>query len=162
MLTPLDTATGPVDVIVTNKGVSTTAFSVEMKAVAPTFLLYNPQGYVIATHANYSYLGPTTLFPGASTPAKVGETVVTYAVGFGLPTATLVNGSSTQSGLLPEAPVCTVNRLNAPASVALIAPGLYQLNITVPSGAKNGDNALDCSYRGASTFAGGLLSVAVP
>lgn len=162
VLTPLDDTVGPVQVVVTSGSVSTPAFTAQMKAVVPTFLLFSPAGSIIATHANFSLLGPANLFPGASTPAKIGETFLSYAVGYGLPTTALTNGSASQSGLLQEVPVCKVN--NAPAAVAgaLIAPGLYQLNITIPSGAKNGDNAIGCTYRGAASPAGATIAVSVP
>ncbi|MEI9811598.1 MAG: Ig-like domain-containing protein [Acidobacteriota bacterium] len=123
VLTPLDETVGPVQVVVTSGSGVTPAYTATKKAIVPTFLLFNPQGYVIATHANYSLLGPTTLFPGASTPATVNETIVTYAIGFGLPTAALTNGSSIQSGVFIETPVCTINSAAAATTMALISPG---------------------------------------
>jgi uncharacterized protein (TIGR03437 family) len=41
----------------------------------------------------------------------------------------------------------------------VISPGLYQLNLTVPASAANGDNSIGCAYSGFSTPAGGLLAV---
>jgi uncharacterized protein (TIGR03437 family) len=158
VLTGLDTTTGPVSVVVTSGSTSTPPFTINVKAVAPTFLLFNPQGYVVATHANYTLLGPASLYPGSTTPAAPGETVIVYAVGFGLPTAKLTEGSSSQSGALATVPVCTVGGSPAPAAIALIASGLYQLNLTVPQGAK-GDSALICTYAGATTQSGALLGV---
>jgi uncharacterized protein (TIGR03437 family) len=86
--------------------------------------------------------------------------VVLYTVGFGLPSTTLVNGSSTQSGSLPVLPVCTVGGTPASLSFAgLISPGLYQLNLTVPASAANGDNLIACIYNGFSTPVGDLITV---
>jgi len=158
VLTGLDATTGPVSVVVTSGSSSSAPFTVNVKAVAPTFLFFTPQGYVVATHANYSLLGPASLYPGATTPAAPGETAIVYAVGFGAPTTKLTEGSSTQSGTLATLPVCTVGGFPAPAVIALIAPGLYQLNITVPQSSK-GDSALSCSYAGSSTQSGALLGV---
>jgi len=160
ILTPLDNTTGPVQVVVTSGGVSSPAFSVNMQAVAPSFLLFSAAGYIAATHANNIPVGATNLYPGLSTPAQAGETIVLYAVGFGLPTTALVNGSATQSGPLPVLPVCQVG--GAPASLAfagLTSPGLYQLNLTIPAAAVNGDNAVSCTYSGVATPAGDLITV---
>jgi uncharacterized protein (TIGR03437 family) len=159
-LTPLDSTTGPVQVVVTNGTTPTTPFTATMQTVVPSFLLFSPLGYVAATHLNFSLIGPPTLFPGASTPAAPGEIVVVYGVGFGLPSATVTSGSSTQTGSLPSLPSCSIG--GAPATVGfagVISPGLYQLNITVPTTAQAADDAISCAYSGATTPAGDLLTV---
>ncbi len=160
-LTGLDTLSGPAQVVVFNNGVPSAAFTATAKPLAPSLLLFNAQGYVAATHLNFSLLGPTTLFPGSSTPATAGEQVVLYAVGFGPTTTALTEGSSSQSGsLATPLPVCKLGANNAPVSFAgLIGPGLYQLNMTVPNPQPSGDNTLTCTYNGASTQAGALLTV---
>ena len=160
ILTPLDNTTGPVQVVVTSGGVSSPAYSVNMQPIAPSFLLFSTAGYIAATHANNIPVGATNLYPGLSTPAQPGETIVLYAVGFGLPTTALVNGLATQSGTLPVLPVCLVGGAPAPLAFAgLISPGLYQLNLTIPATAANGDNAVSCTYTGATTPAGDLITV---
>ena len=147
ILTALDNTIGPVPVVVTNAGVSSPPFTADMEAVAPSFLLFSTAGYIAATHANGTLLGPTTLYPGYSTPAKPGETVALYAVGFGLPSTPLVNGSAIQSGPLPVLPVCQVGGAAAPLTFAgVVSPGLYLLNLTIPNTAANGDNAVSCTY----------------
>ena len=159
VLTPLDDAIGPVQVVVTSGNTVSTSFTANMKAVVPTFLLFNASGPVVATHADYSLLGAATLYPGATTPAKPGEGVIIYAIGFGLPVNPLTNGSSSQSGSLPSTPVCRVGGQPAGAISTLIAPGLYQLNLTVPASAKSGDNPISCTYSGATTQSGAFISV---
>ncbi len=161
VLTPLDATTGPVSVIVTNGTARSSAFSANLGSVAPAFLLFNAQGYVAATHANGGILGPVSLYPGVSTPATPGEQVVLYAVGFGLPANSLVDGSSSQSGPLPTLPVCQVGGQTASLSFAgLTSPGLYQLNITLPANAANVDNPISCTYSGSTTPAGAVIAVA--
>lgn len=160
VLAPLDTALGSVPVVVTSGFVSTPPFPVNVKNVAPSLLLFSPMGYVVATHADYSLLGPATLYPGFSTPAKPNETIVLYAVGFGLPTAPLVNGLSIQSGALPAVPICQIGGQNAVVGFAgLISPGLYQLNLTVPATAASGDNPIACSYDSVATAAVDLITI---
>jgi uncharacterized protein (TIGR03437 family) len=150
-LTPLDSTLGSVQVVVSNGTSSSAPMTLSMTPVVPTFLLFK-QGYVTATHANYSLLGPTTLYPGYSTPAQIGETVVLWTIGFGLPSNTLTAGSSTQSGSLPSLPRCQIAGANAPVSFAgVVSPGLYQLNVQIPSAATNGDNPISCSFDGVST-----------
>jgi uncharacterized protein (TIGR03437 family) len=160
ILTPLDATIGSVPVVVAGGAVSSPAFTANLQPVAPSFLLFGTAGYVAATHANYTLVGPTSLYPGFSTPAAAGETIVLYAVGFGLPATPLINGSASQSGSLPVLPVCQVG--GAPAHVAfagLAGPGLYQLNVAIPPTAANGDNAVGCTYDGSTTPAGDLIAV---
>ena len=140
--------------VLTSGSVSYPAIYVNMQPVAPSLLLFSTKGYVVATHLDYSLLGPAGLYP-TLTPAKPGEQVVLYAVGFGLPATALVNGSAIQSAPLPLLPSCQVGGTAAGVVAAgLITPGLYQLNVNIPSTAANGDNAISCSYGGLSTPAG--------
>lgn len=159
VLTPLDNTTGAVQVVVTNGAVSTLPFSVTMQATAPTILLFNATGPIVATHANYALAGSGALYPGYSTPAAPGETLLVYGVGWGLPATALVNGSATQAGSLPYVPSCQVGGANASASIALIGPGLYQINLTLPATALSGNNAVSCTYNGVSTPAGTFITI---
>lgn len=159
VLTPLDGASGLVPVVVTNNGVSSLPFSINLNGISPALLEFGAGPYVAATHAGGSLLGPASLFPGLSTPAKVGEQVVVYGVGFGLPGAAIVNGSSVQVGSLPTPPACQIGGNAAPLSFAgLISPGLYQFNMTVPAAA-SGDNPISCLYNGVPTPVGALITV---
>jgi len=176
VLTPLDNKTGLVRVVVSNNGVDSTPFIVPMNTAEPSFLIFNTQGYVAAVHPDGSLIGPTSLYPGFSTPAKAGETILAFAVGFGLPTTPLVQGSSTQIGPLPTSPnpqnpqgptspQCFLGTIQAKiAAATLILPGLYQFNLVVPQNAPSGDNLIVCSYNGLGGFvaftpAGNLLTV---
>jgi len=125
ILTPLDTTVGQVLVVVTNGSVSSTPFIVTMQPASPSFLQWSLKGHPVVTHAaDNSLLGPTSLFPGFTTPARKLETIIIYGDGFGLPTAALVEGSSTQSGVLPNPqPVCTFGTTPVSATVVLVSPG---------------------------------------
>jgi uncharacterized protein (TIGR03437 family) len=158
VLTPLDSFTGPAQIVVTSGATSSSPVTATMQAISPAFLLFSTKGYVVASHADYSLLGPTSLFPG-STPAKAPETVAVYGVGFGLPATAVVNGSSTQSGVLSNPVTCTLGGVPVAVPFAgLISPGLYQLNIAIPATAPSGDNSIVCTYSGISTLAG-LIAV---
>jgi len=160
VLSPLDNTLGAVPVVVSNNGVPTTAFTATMHALVPA--LFNFDGsHVVATHLNYTLVGPTSLYPGASTPAAPGETIVVYGSGFGIPPgAAIAAGSSTQSGTYSSLPTCTINGVNAPVGFAgLVDPGLVQLNVTIPSTAANGDNPIACTINGLTTPAGNVVTV---
>ena len=160
VLSPLDDAPlGYVQLVVTSSTGTSSAFEEDFLAVSPTFLRFGASRYVAATHADYSIIGPSTLYPGLSTPAKRGEVVVLWAVGFGLPAGTLTSGASSQSGVMPEAPKCTVGGNPANVLINLVSPGLYQLNVTVPPEAPSGDNPLTCIYRSTATPDGTLLAI---
>ena len=161
VLAPLDATLGKVDIVVTSGGRSSAPFSVSKQAVAPSFPLIGGH-YVVATHVDYSLIGPASQSaPGYPfTPAKPGETIVLYAFGFSLPTTTLVNGSSAQSGPLPSLPVIQIGGLPAAVAYAgVIGPGLYQLNVVVPAGSSDGDLPVTCSYGGAAAPAGAVITV---
>jgi uncharacterized protein (TIGR03437 family) len=159
VLTPLDNTVGQVQIVVTNGSTSTAPFAATLAAVVPTFLLFNPLGPIVATHTNYNLLGSGALYPGYSTPAKPGETVVLYAVGFGLPTTAIANGSAIQSGSLPSVPSCQIAGAQASVIAALVSAGLYQLNLTIPASVQSGDRAVVCTYQDETTQAGAFITV---
>jgi len=162
VLTPLDNATGPVQIVVTNGTASSPAFTATMGVAAPSFIPINGGNYVFAEHLNGSLMGPPSLSaPGYTfTSAQPGEQVVLYGFGFGLPTTPLTAGSAVQTGTLPSMPAIQIG--GSPATVVfagIISPGLYQFNVNVPATAAGGDNSLRASYGGASTPAGTVLPV---
>lgn len=159
VLTPLDSTQGSVQVQVNNGVYNSVPFTVNMRGVVPSFLLAAPSKYVVAVHLDSSRVGPTSLYPGLSTPAKPGETIPIFGVGFGLPTTPLVDGYAFQSGVLSVLPVITIGGIPANVTANLISPGLYQFNVTIPSNAPDGDLLIACTYAGASTQAGALVTV---
>ncbi|SPE36107.1 hypothetical protein SBA3_2350030 [Candidatus Sulfopaludibacter sp. SbA3] len=140
---------GAVQVVVSDSGVLTPPFSVNLRSAAPALPLVGTTNYILATHADYSLVGPVAIsapgYPFA--PAKSGETIAVYAFGLGLPTTPLTGGASTQSGVLPATPKVLVGGVPADVTFAgLISPGLYQLNVVVPDGLASGDNAFIITY----------------
>lgn len=160
ILTPPDAMQGSVQVQVTNDGATSAAYTVTAQSVAPSFFVFNGGPYVAATHVNGSYLGPTSLYPGLTTPAARGETVVLYANGFGSTSMPVVSGSPGQSGTLSTLPVIKIGGIAAAVQFAgLVAPGEFQFNVVVPPGAASGDNALTATYNGASTQGNVLITI---
>jgi uncharacterized protein (TIGR03437 family) len=160
ILTPPDLAAGTVQVqVATNSGTSS-SFAVQAKAESPSFFIFGGGPYVAATHSNGGLIGPASLYPGQTTPAQAGETIVLYANGFGPTSTPVVRGSETQSGSLNPAPVISIGGTPAMVQFAgLISPGLFQFNVVVPASTPAGDNALTATYGGLSTQSGVLVTV---
>lgn len=161
VLTPVDTATGPVEVQLTNsQGGAMASATAQTQPFAPGFFQFGAGPYVAATHANGSYIGPTTLYPGLTTPAKPNEVIVLYANGFGQTAPAIVNGSETATGSLTVNPTITIGGANATIQFkGLVAPGEYQFNIVVPGNLPNGDAPVVASFDGYSTQTGALITI---
>lgn len=161
VLTPPDlTPLGAVQVIVTVKGVASAAFASQAQPISPSFFVFNGGPYVTAVHANKMIIGPPSLYPGLSTPAKPGETIVLYANGFGQISPPVVRGSASQTGSLPTFPLVNIGGGAATVQFAgLASPGLYQFNVIVPGSAQDGDNPIVATFNGVATQSGTLLTI---
>jgi uncharacterized protein (TIGR03437 family) len=145
---------------VTNNGTQAGAFNAQSQPVSPSFFVFNGGPYVAATHASGSLLGPSTLYPGSTSPAKPGETVVIYANGFGPTSTPVVGGSEFQSGSLSPLPVIHIAGVAANVQFAgLRSPGLFQFNVTIPTGVTDGDQPITAAYQGQSTQANTLITI---
>lgn len=150
ILTPPNPTQGTVMVQVTRNASSSTAFPVQAQALSPSFFVFNGGPYVAATHSNGSLIGPASLYPGSSTPAKPSEVVEIYANGFGTTSTPVVAGAIAQSGTLSPLPVVTVGGIAATVQFAgLVGPGEFQFNVVIPPNAPSGDNAIVATYGGA-------------
>jgi uncharacterized protein (TIGR03437 family) len=159
ILTPPDAMSGPVQVQVSNNGNGTT-YTAQAQLTSPSFFVFNGGPYAAATHLDGSYLGPTTLYPKLTTPAKPGEIIVLYANGFGATSVPVVRGSVAQSGALSPLPAIQIGGLAASVQFAgLISPGLYQFNVLVPATLADGDQPISATYNGSATQAGTLIAI---
>jgi uncharacterized protein (TIGR03437 family) len=160
ILTPPDAMSGPVQVVATNNGAAGAPFTAQAQSISPSFFVFNGGPYVAATHLNGTYLGPTSLYAGLTTPAKPGETIVLYANGFGSTSAPVVSGSITQSGNLSPLPAINIGGIAATVQFAGLVPvGQYQFNVVVPSSLANGDQSITAAYSGQTTQAGTLITI---
>jgi uncharacterized protein (TIGR03437 family) len=147
ILTPPDAITGTATVQVLRNSLSSNAFSVQAQPLSPSFFVFGGGPYVAATHADGTLLGPTSLIPGSTTPAKPGDTVTLYANGFGPTSDPIVSGSVSQSGTLSPLPVITIGGVPAKVTFAgLTFPGEFQFNVVIPTNVPSGDNTLAASY----------------
>ena len=161
VLTPVDlTPLGSVQVVVTVNGVASSAFASQAQPISPSFFLLSGGPYVTAIHLDGSLLGPTSLYPGQTTPAKPGEVIELYANGFGATSPPVVNGLASQMGTLPTLPQVKIGGTSAAVQLAgLVQPGLYQFNVVVPASASVGDSAITASFNGVNTQPGALLTI---
>jgi uncharacterized protein (TIGR03437 family) len=160
VLTPLDATTGPVQVLLTNNFAVSAPASAALQTVAPGFFQFRGGPYVAAVHLDGTFVGPATLYPGMSSPARANETIVLFANGFGQTSPPVVNGSASQTGTLPAMPVIRMGSFTATVQFAgVVAPGEYQFNVTVPAGLPVGDVVLSATYQGATTQSGVLITV---
>lgn len=145
VLTPDDTAAGPVQIVVTTPNGAADPVTAQLAAVSPEFFLFDGK-YLAATHADSAYIGKAGLFataPSLTTPAKPGEVVIFYGTGFGPTNPAMPAGSlvSKIAGLV-TAPQITIGGIQANVSFAGLIPGfagLYQFNVEIPSALGDGD-----------------------
>jgi uncharacterized protein (TIGR03437 family) len=166
ILTPLDSATGSVSVQLSTPNGTTAMTPVTEVQAEPALLVVDPKGHVAAEHVpSYSLLGPTSLdAPGYTfTPASPGESITVYATGFGQTTPVFTGQLAYQGPYpinLPGLPSVTIGNLPAVVSFAgLVGPGLYQINMTVPSSAPSGDLPIVAMYNGVSTQTTAVITV---
>jgi uncharacterized protein (TIGR03118 family) len=158
VLTPADMpSSGQVTVVVTDNTLTGSSVSVTPQVVAPSFFLLDAAGHIAATHANNSLIGTTA----PATPAAPGEVIVLYGNGFGTTNPAAVNGA-VQAGAAPllVTPTITFNGNNATVVFAgLTGTGLYQFNVTVPTGLPDGDAAVVAKAGGVSSPTGALITI---
>ncbi len=160
ILTPPGSINGAVQVILSNNGAPSAAFTAQAQATSPSFFVFNGGPFVAAVHASGSLVGPATLYPGSTAPAKPGETILLYATGFGPTNVAVVSGSPAQSGTLSPLPVIQIGGVNATVQFAgLVGPGEFQFNVVIPASLSNGDQPLIATYAGKTTQAGTLLTI---
>ncbi len=129
---------------------------VTLAEFAPSFFLIDDRhvaGIIVRSDGSgaygdgaYDILGPTGTSLGYPTvAAKAGDIVELYGTGFG-PTKPEVPAGFLFSGTAPTIDPVTLHINNvrvAPTFAGLSGAGLYQINLTVPSGLGKGDVSLD-------------------
>jgi uncharacterized protein (TIGR03118 family) len=138
-LVPATLSPGTAQIQTTNNGLTSAAVTVNVDPLAPAFFTSGVNAasgnvYIAAEHANETLIGPAATIKNA-TPAEPGETIMLFATGFG-PTAA-------SGEVLAVAPAIVIDGISADVSFAgLVGPGLYQINVTVPSNVTLGQDVL--------------------
>ncbi len=165
VLSPIDTSTGAVSVQVTYNGQTSNTMTAQKAAFSPAFFIFNNDKYIAARHADFSLLGPTSLYPGSTTPAKPGDTILLYGTGFGQTTPATPNGQifpGASDGAPKTANNVTVRfggTTVSPSFAGLTATGEFQINVQVPDSAPNGDIQVIATVGGVSSLTGAFITV---
>ena len=168
---PNDTAIGAVPVVVMTAGQSATS-TVTLAQFGPSFfaldgihvagIILRSDGSGTYGGGSYDIIGPTGTSLGYPTvAAKAGDVVELFGTGFG-PTNPMVPAGQTFSGAAPTTNPVTLRINNAsvaPGFAGLSGAGLYQINLTVPSGLGTGGVSLQASVGGVMTPSGVVISL---
>jgi len=169
---PDDATRGSVSVVVTTANGSATS-TVSLGQFGPSFSLLDAKhvaGIILRSNGSgaygggtYDILGPTGTSLGYPTvAAKPGDSVELFAVGLG-PTTPSVPPGQTFSGAASTNSAVTllINNVSVtPSFAGLSSAGLYQINVTIPSGLGIiGDVPLQASVAGVQTQKGVVISL---
>jgi uncharacterized protein (TIGR03437 family) len=171
IVTPPNVTGNNVPVVVKSNGQASAAFNVSIMGLAPSLFTWQPGGpdfgkYLIAQHSDFTNVGKIGLFAGLplnfTTPAKPGETIILYGTGFGPTSPAIANGIETDKVYwLNPVPTATLGGEPATVVFAGLVPPLsqgYQINVTIPADAPDGDQALVVNVGGTLSNAG-LITV---
>ncbi len=158
---PEDSATGTVAVTVTNCKATSSMSMLPRRNLAPGLLApptYSSGGtqYMVATFASDgAYVLNTSLgatFGLNSRPAKPGDVIVAYGVGFGDVTPSILPGTIvSQANQLVNPVTFSFGSTSAKLTYSGLAGsfvGLYEFYIPVPTGLANGDYPINVSQNG--------------
>jgi uncharacterized protein (TIGR03437 family) len=156
-LVPSNVPTGPQQMTLTTGAGTSAAYNITVNATEPGFLApssFNIGGaqYVVALFTDGTYALPAGAISGVnSRPAKPGDVVTLYGVGFGPVTPSIPAGQLVQELNMLSLPLqMQIGGLPATTPYDGLAPsytGLYQFNITVPN-APPGNAALTFTLSG--------------
>ncbi|MEP6715923.1 MAG: choice-of-anchor V domain-containing protein [Terriglobia bacterium] len=167
---PDDSATGSVPVTVTTANGSVTT-SVTLGNFSPSFSLLDvkyPAAIVITpgtagnTGSGYDIIGPVGRFPYATRPAKKGDTLVLFGVGFGPTNPPVPAGTSPPAtgATALTTPTVTIGGVDAPVVAATLPlTGLFQIIVTVPANIGTGDQPLVATSGGLQTLANVFVAI---
>jgi uncharacterized protein (TIGR03118 family) len=159
-LVAADSTLGPVQVTVENNGLTSASASVTMQAVSPAFFISKSNYIAGFGPDNTTIIGPTTLFPNASAPVMPGDEIVLFGTGFGPANAPIPDGQVIANPIPLSGVTVMIGGASAQVVAAnLVAPGLYQLNVIVPSSTPNGDVPVTATVGSGTTQSGALISV---
>lgn len=157
---PAGVGDGPTSLTVTNANGTSDSFSVTVRSrnpallSPPAFRVNNVQYLAALFPDNTTFVGRTGFIAGINArPARAGETIITYGIGFGSTSPDISPGTIVgQANSLPNLRVL-FGQTQATVSYGGLAPnfvGLYQFNIVVPNGLTAGDVPITFSVDGVS------------
>jgi uncharacterized protein (TIGR03437 family) len=153
ILLPDDAALGMVTVQITTEFINSNIVFANKVAAAPALFTVTTT-YPAAVHnADGTYAGPTS-------PVHPGEVIQLFGTGFGATNPVIPTGMLfTTPAPLAQSLKATLGGVPANADAYLVGPGVYQINLTVPTLAA-GDAALSIAMGSSSTQPGLMLPIA--
>jgi len=156
VIVPYEITTSVAQIQVVNSGTTSNAVTELVNQTTPGVytLTQNGIGYGATIHQDGSVVSP-------SHPAQIGETVSVFLTGLGGVFPSIADGAAAPSSTLSTTSNTIgvdIGGIVATVQFAGLAPGfvgLYQLNVTIPSGVTAGDNYLD--IQGPDSFASEAL-----
>lgn len=142
---PWETNPGSATVVVSTGGVASAAVNITVQAAAPE--LFVQGSHAIVQNSDFS-------LNSSSNPAKAGGSILAYLTGAGPVSNPPAEGAAAGSSPLSSvtsAVTATIGGQPADVSFAGLAPGfvgLWQVNITIPSGITKGDLPLTVTVGG--------------
>ncbi|MDP8983361.1 MAG: hypothetical protein M3O35_22525 [Acidobacteriota bacterium] len=140
---PSNIGSGQMQIVVTSAGVNSAPFNIAVNTTQPGLLAppsfkIGGNQYVVAQFSDGTYVLPAGAIPGVnSRPAKPGDTIVIYGVGFGSVNPNIPAGQIvTQSNQLSLPLQILFGTTPAQTPYLGLAPsfvGLYQFNVVVPA-----------------------------
>ncbi|HYA17008.1 MAG TPA: Ig-like domain repeat protein, partial [Bryobacteraceae bacterium] len=166
---PHDATLGQVSVNVTTAaGGTSNSVTAVLSAIAPSLVLFDathvagviptPDGSGHYGGGAYDLLGPSSSPFGFNTrPAKKGETVELFGVGFGPTQTPAPAGQQITASAITSTISATVGGASATAAGAIVLPGEYQVNVTIPANAASGDQPLTMTVGGVALLQSNLV-----
>ena len=165
LVSPDDTSTGSVQVVVTRDGVASDPMSVNLAGYSPAFFLW-PGNQAVATDPSFNFRARAGTFPGATTiPVKPGDVIILWGTGFGPTDPVVAAGRQVPSDRIynvAKAVRVTIGGVEATFIGAALAPGfssLYQIAVQVPTSVSDGDQPVIATIEGVSSPSTTILTI---
>ena len=158
---PTDTALGPVNVVVTNNGLSSFPKTATYQSDSPALLQWGGGQYPYALITNgATYVGKPSVVAG-TVSAQAGQTLTLWATGLGPTNPAVPAGQQPSSFPSPvTTPIVSVNGTAVTVLGAVLRfAGLYQVNIQLPASLPAGDLPIRITQGGSSSPDGVLINI---
>src|SRR5581483_8563320 len=142
-----DSTVGPVNVVVTNNGVNSSAVTAQYQASSPALLQWGGGQYPyaeITRNPDNAYIGNPSVVPG-TIAATSGDILTLWVTGLGATNPPLPAGLQPQpvNGSFPTVsvtPTVTVGGVNVTVLGSILRfAGLYQVNVQLPASVPGGN-----------------------
>lgn len=164
VLAPTDASTGTVAVTVTNAAGTSNSVTANLQAILPGLSVLSNYVRAVRYPDGAIVNGTGAAETGYTVSAAVGQgdIVALYGTGFGVTNSPIETGVVFAGSYQTSNPVTvTIGDANAEVLWAgLVGPGLYQINVRIPTALGDGDHAVVASVSGANSQSNARIKVA--